>query len=148
MYRCKWCNLNNKLYIDYHDNEWGVPVYDDRKLFELLLLESFQAGLSWETILNKRENFRYAFDNFDYYKISDYNQEKIEQLLANQGIIRCKRKITATISNATIFIDIIKEWGTFSNYIWHFTENKIIINETDNIPANNELSDKISNPLL
>ena len=144
MQRCKWCNLNNKLYIEYHDKEWGNPVYDDRKLFELLLLESFQAGLSWETILNKRENFRNAFDNFDYYKISNYNQEKIEELLTNQGIIRCKRKITAVISNAKIFINIIKEWGTFFNYIWHFTDNKVIINKTDNIPINNELSNKIS----
>lgn len=147
MYRCKWCNLNNKLYIDYHDKEWGVPVYDDKKLFEMLLLESFQAGLSWETILNKRENFRVSFDNFDYYKISNYDQNKIEKLLTDHGIVRCRRKITATISNAKIFISIIKEWGSFSNYIWHFTNNKIIINKTDNIPTNNELSDIISKDL-
>ena len=147
MNRCKWCNLNNKLYVDYHDKEWGVPVYDDNKLFELLLLESFQAGLSWETILNKRKFFRTAFDNFNYYKISKYDDKKIEELLNNKNIIRCKRKINATINNAKIFIDIINEWGSFSNYIWHFTNNNILINTTDELPTKNDLSNKISNDL-
>lgn len=145
--RCKWCNLDNKLYVDYHDNEWGKPVYDDYKLFELLLLESFQAGLSWETILNKRENFRACFDNFDFYLISKYDNKKIEELLKNKGIIRCKRKIEAVINNAKIYIDLIKEWGSFSNYIWHFTDNKIIINNSDTIPVKTNLSDTISNDL-
>ena len=147
MKRCIWCNLNNKLYIDYHDNEWGVPVYDDYKLFELLLLESFQAGLSWETILNKREYFRNSFDNFNFYKISKYDDKKIEELLSNKDIIRCKRKINAVINNAKIFIDIINEWGSFSNYIWHFTNNKIIINTSDELPVKSGLSDTISKDL-
>lgn len=144
MQRCKWVNLNNKLYIDYHDNEWGRPVYADHKLFELLLLESFQAGLSWETILNKRKYFKESFDNFDYNLISKYDDQKIEELLNNKNIIRCKRKINAAINNAKIYIDIIKEWGSFSNYIWHFTNNAIITNDNDVIPVKTELSDKIS----
>ena len=147
MKRCKWCNLNNKLYVDYHDNEWGVPVYDDNKLFELLLLESFQAGLSWETILNKREFFKNGFDNFDFYKISNYDDKKVTELLNNKNIIRCKRKINATINNAKIFIDIINEWGSFANYIWHFTNNQIIINNSDELPIKNKLSDTISKDL-
>lgn len=147
MKRCKWVNLNNKLYMDYHDNEWGVPVYDDKLLFELLLLESFQAGLSWETILNKRESFRESFDNFDFNIISKYNEKKIEELLNNKNIIRCKRKINAVISNAKIFIEIQKEWGSFSNYIWHFTNNKVIKNTNDELPVKSELSDIISNDL-
>lgn len=147
MKRCRWCNLDNKLYVEYHDKEWGVPVYDDYKLFELLLLESFQAGLSWETILNKRENFRKCFDNFDYYKISKYDDKKIEELLLNKGIIRCKRKIQAVIGNALVFIDIIKEWGSFSDYIWHFTDNKVIMNSKDEMPVKTELSDIVSRDL-
>ena len=145
--RCKWCNLKNELYIKYHDEEWGIPNFDEKYLYEMLILESFQAGLSWETILNKRENFKEAFDNFDFYKISNYDEQKIEELLNNQGIIRCERKIKATINNAKIFIDIIKEWGSFSNYIWHFTNNKIIINKSEYIPARTELSDTISKDL-
>ena len=145
--RCRWVNLNNKLYVDYHDFEWGVPLYDDHKLFELLLLESFQAGLSWETILNKREHFRKSFDNFDYDLISKYDSKKIEELLENKNIIRCRRKIEAVIKNAQIYIEIIKEWGSFSNYIWHFTDNKIIINQNDEFPVRTELSDTISKDL-
>ena len=144
MKRCTWVNLNNPLYIKYHDEEWGVPVYDDNKLFEMLLLESFQAGLSWECILNKREAFKKAFDNFDYQKISNYNEEKIEELLNNKDIIRNKRKITSTITNAKIFMDIKKEYQTFSNYLWHYTNNKIIY-EYDKTTS--ELSDKISKDL-
>lgn len=143
--RCKWCNLNNPLYVDYHDKEWGIPIRnDDYKLFEFLLLESFQAGLSWETILNKRENFRKSFDNFNFYKISNYNEKKIEELLKNDGIIRCRRKIEAVVNNAKIFIKIIGEWGSFSNYIWHFTNNEVIINDSDIIPTKTKLSDTIS----
>ena len=144
MKRCPWVNEKNLLYVKYHDEEWGVPVYDDNKLFEMLLLESFQAGLSWECILNKREAFKKAFDNFDYQKISNYNEEKIEELLNNKDIIRNKRKITSTITNDKIFMDIKKEYQTFSNYLWHYTNNKIIY-EYDKTTS--ELSDKISKDL-
>ena len=126
MNRCSWVN-DNPLYIKYHDEEWGVTSYDDKYLFEMLLLESFQAGLSWECILNKRENFRDAFDNFDYNKISNYDENKINELINNKGIIRNKLKINAAINNSKIFIKIQKEYGTFSKYIWSFTNNKIII---------------------
>lgn len=147
MKRCKWVNLDNKLYITYHDYEWGVAIYDDHKLFELLLLESFQAGLSWETILNKRESFRESFDNFDFELISKYNEEKIEELLKNKNIVRCRRKIEATINNAKIFVKIKKEWGSFSDYIWHFTNNKIIKNSGEINLTRNDLSDIVSNDL-
>lgn len=147
MNRCKWVNLNNKLYVDYHDKEWGVPHYEDSYMFEFLLLESFQAGLSWETILNKRENFRQAFDNFDYHKISNYNEEKINELKNNPGIIRNKLKIKAAITNAQIFIEIQKEYGSFSNYIWSFTNNQIIKNTDDNFNTTSALSDQVSKDL-
>lgn len=142
--RCRWVNLNNQTYIKYHDNEWGKPQYDDNKLFELLLLESFQAGLSWECILNKRKSFKDAFDNFDYKKIAKYTEQKIISLLNNSNIIRNKLKITAAINNSKIFIGIQKEYKTFSNYIWHFTNNKVIY-ETDK--TSSELSDNISKDL-
>ena len=142
--RCKWCNLDNNLYVKYHDEEWGSPIYDDNKLFELLILESFQAGLSWECVLNKREYFRVAFDNFDYNKISKYNDDRIKELLENKNIIRNKLKIKAAINNSKIFIDIQKEYGSFSKYIWSFTNNKIIY-EYDK--TSSKLSDTISNDL-
>ena len=142
--RCKWCNLANPLYLKYHDEEWCVPVYDDATLFEFIILEAFQAGLSWETILNKRENFREAFDNFDPLKIEDYDENKINELVNNKGIIRNRRKIEAAIVNARVFLEIRKEWGTFSEYIWHFTDGKIIY-ETGK--ASSELSDQISKDL-
>lgn len=144
MNRCSWCNLNNNKYILYHDNEWGNPTHDDNKLFELLILESFQAGLSWECILNKREDFRKAFDNFDYNKISKYNEIKINELLNNKNIIRNKLKINAAINNSKIFIDIQKEYKSFSNYIWSFTKNNIIY---ENDKVSSDLSDTISNDL-
>ena len=144
MNRCSWCNLNNNKYILYHDNEWGKPTHDDNRLFELLILESFQAGLSWECILNKREDFRKAFDNFNYKKISKYNETKINELLNNKNIIRNKLKIKAAINNSKIFIDIQKEYKSFSNYIWSFTKNNIIY---ENDKVSSELSDKISNDL-
>lgn len=147
MNRCKWVNLNNKIYVDYHDTEWGKATYDDYKLFELLILEMFQAGLSWECILNKRDSFKKAFDNFDYNKVSKYNDEKINELLSNKEIIRNKLKIKAAINNAKIFIEIQKEYTTFSNYIWSFTDNKIIKNKDDNFKVSSLLSDKISNDL-
>ena len=141
MNRCKWCNLNNGLYVKYHDEEWGRPVYDDKVLFEFLVLEPFQAGLSWQTILNKRDNFKKAFDNFDCNAISTYNQNKIDSLMNDNGIIRNRRKIEATINNARVFIKIQKEWGSFSKYIWHFTDGKIIY---ENDKTFSPLSDLIS----
>ena len=147
MNRCKWVNLNNEKYIEYHDNEWGVPVYDDQKLFEMLLLESFQAGLSWECILNKRDYFKEAFDNYNPNIIIKYNEEKINELLSNKNIIRNRRKIEATINNAKIFLKIKKEYGSFSNYIWHFTNGKIIKNTNDSFQTTSPLSDTISNDL-
>lgn len=124
--RCKWCNLNNPLYVDYHDNEWGIAVHNDQEFFEKLLLECFQAGLSWECILNKREAFRKAFDDFDYNKIAKYSNDKIELLLQDRGIIRNKSKITATIHNAKTFIQIQAEFSSFDKYIWSFTNQKIV----------------------
>ena len=148
-HRCGWC-LGDPIYEAYHDTEWGVPVKDDATLFEFLILETFQAGLSWITILRKRENFRKAFDNFDYKKIVNYNQKKIDSLLEDAGIIRNKLKIKATISNAQAFIDIQKEFGSFSNYIWAFTEGKPIKNKVKNYkeaPPTTALSDTISKDL-
>ena len=143
MQRCKWVDLKSEKYIKYHDEEWGRPVYDDRKLFEFLVLESFQAGLSWICILNKREYFREALDNFNPIKISKYNEEKIISLLQNEKIIRNRRKIEAIITNAKIFLDIKKEWNSFSNYIWHFTNNRIIKNLDDNFKTTSSLSDEV-----
>ena len=142
--RCQWCNFKNELYIKYHDEEWGTPNYDDNELFELLILESFQAGLSWECVLNKREYFRQAFDGFDIEKILNYDENKINELLQNKNIIRNKLKINAVINNSKIFKEIQKEYKTFSNYIWSFTNGKIIY-EYDKTTS--ELSDKISKDL-
>ncbi len=147
MKRCSWVDEKSEIYIKYHDEEWGVPKYDDHDLFELLILESFQAGLSWITVLKKREAFRSAFDNFDIDKIIKYDENKISELLNNPGIIRCKNKITSTISNAKIFKNIQKEYGSFSNYIWGFSDNKIIKNTTGEVHVSTELSDKISKDL-
>jgi DNA-3-methyladenine glycosylase I len=147
--RCGWCE-GDPLYEAYHDLEWGVPVYEDETLFEFLMLETFQAGLSWITILRKRENFRKAFNNFDYHKIAAYTGEKYDELLQNPGIIRNKLKIKATIGNALAFIEIQKEFGSFSSYIWGFTNGKPIQNSFKNYkdaPANTELSDAISKDL-
>jgi len=144
--RCKWAG-SDPLYQKYHDLEWGIPVYDDERLFEFIILETFQAGLSWNTILRKRENFRIAFDQFDYKKIALYNEEKENELLQNQGIIRNKLKIKAAISNAQAFINIRKEFGTFSKYLWAFVDGQPIQNQfkTQNeLPAKTALSDKIS----
>lgn len=147
MNRCKWLNLNNPIYVRYHDEEWGKPKYNDKELFELLILEMFQAGLSWECILNKRDSFRLAFDNFDYNIISNYNDDKVNELLNNKNIIRNKLKINATINNAKVFIEIQKEYKTFSNYIWSFTNNQIIKNIDDNLKVSSDLSDEISKDL-
>ena len=148
-HRCGWC-VGDSLYEAYHDEEWGVPVYDDAKLFEFLILETFQAGLSWITVLRKRENFRNAFDNFDYKKIANYDEEKIESLLKDAGIIRNKLKVNATVSNAQAFMKIQDEFGSFSHYIWKFTNGKPIKNTIANYkdaPANTELSNIISKDL-
>ena len=139
MERCEWAG-NDPLYIDYHDKEWGKPVYDDETIFEFLILETFQAGLSWITILRKRDNFRKAFDNFDYKKIAAYDEAKIESLLQDAGIIRNKLKINATVNNAQAFIEVQKEFGTFSKYIWGFVGGKPIQNTfktMSDIPAKN-----------
>ena len=147
MNRCKWVNLNNSNYVKYHDEEWAKPSYDDNYLFEMLLLESFQAGLSWECILNKRDAFKEAFDNFNIDKISKYDEQKINELLNNKSIIRNRLKIKATINNAKIYKEIQKEYKSFSSYIWSFTNYKIIKNKTDIFKTTSELSDKISNDL-
>lgn len=147
MKRCFWVDEKSEIYKKYHDEEWGVPKHDDHELFELLILESFQAGLSWITILKKRENFRKAFDNFDIERISKYDENKISELLANSGIIRSRNKIAAAISNAKIFLEIQEEFGSFSNYIWGFTDNKVIKNTSGNIITSSPLSDKISKDL-
>ncbi len=147
--RCSWCG-DDPLYVAYHDKEWGVPVYDDQTLFEFLILETFQAGLSWITVLKKRENFRKAFDKFNYKKIAKYNQKKIDSLLENEGIIRNKLKVNATISNAQAFIKIQEDYGSFSKYIWDFIDGKPIKNnfeDSKNAPANTPLSDTISKDL-
>jgi len=147
--RCAWVN-QNLLMIKYHDDEWGVPVYDDKKLFEFLLLDCFQAGLSWEIVLNKRANFKKAFSNFDYKKIIKYTDKDVKRLLADAGIIRNRLKIAATIINAQMFIQVQKEFGSFSEYIWQFVNNKPKINKfkkLSDIPATSLESDALSKDL-
>jgi DNA-3-methyladenine glycosylase I len=150
MKRCKWVNLKNELYIKYHDEEWGVPVHDDNKLFEMLILEGAQAGLSWETILKRRDTYRIAYKGFDPKIVSQFNDDDKKRLLADPGIIRNRLKVDASILNANIFLDIQKEYGSFSNYIWGFVDNKCIKNkfkELSELPAMTPLSDKISKDL-
>lgn len=147
--RCPWPG-NDPLYINYHDLEWGNPVFDDEKLFEFLILESFQAGLSWITILKKREHFRGAFDQFNYKKIARYDESKVNELLGNAGIIRNKLKIRSAISNAKAFIKVQQEFGSFSKYLWAFVNHQPIINHFETmkeVPATTELSDQISKDL-
>ncbi len=148
--RCSWVKLDNPLSVDYHDTEWGIPCFDDGKLFEMLILEGAQAGLSWETILNKRENYRKAFDNFNPNKIAEYQESKIEKLLQNSGIVRNKLKIKSAIKNAKVFLEIQQKFGSFSDYIWAFTNGKIIKNNFEDYskaPTKTALSDKISKDL-
>lgn len=147
MKRCRWVDEKSETYKKYHDEEWGKPKHDDRDLFELLILESFQAGLAWITVLRKRESFRKAYDNFDVKKVANYKEDKINELLCNEKIIRSKNKIIASINNAKIFIRIQEEFGSFSKYIWRFTDNKVLKNTTDKIPVSTPLSDKISKDL-
>ncbi|HTG64844.1 MAG TPA: DNA-3-methyladenine glycosylase I [Flavobacterium sp.] len=147
--RCTWCEKDD-LYRKYHDEEWGIPVYDDATLFEFLILETFQAGLSWYTILAKREHFRLAFDNFDYKKIAHYQEDKIQELLLNPGIIRNKLKVRSAVSNAVAFMKVQEEFGSFSKYIWAFVDGKPIDNKLQSlkdIPATTPLSDAISKDL-
>ena len=147
--RCSW-SLVDMIDIMYHDKEWGVPIRNDKKQFEFLILEGMQAGLSWRTILNKRENFRKAFDYFDYTKIAGYNKRKITSLMKDAGIVRNKQKIEAAINNAKAFIEVRKEFGTFSKYIWGFVNDKPLVNKfksLSEIPAKTDLSDMISNDL-
>ena len=147
--RCAWCEKND-LYRNYHDKEWGKPIYDDETIFEFLILESFQAGLSWYTILAKRENFRAAFDYFDYQKIAQYSEEKVEELIQNTGIIRNRLKILATINNAQKFMEVQKEFGSFSKYIWGFVNHEPIVNRPKTlkeVPATTEISDALAKDL-
>lgn len=146
--RCGWSNT--ELYNDYHDHEWSRPIHDDKKLFEMLILEGMQAGLSWITILNKREAFREAFDDFDIKKISEYDESKIEELMQNEKIIRNRLKIKSAITNAKLYLKIQEEHGSFDSFIWSYVNNKPIKNHfTDiiEIPASTPLSDKISKDL-
>ena len=142
--RCRWADPNNERYLRYHDQEWGVPVYDDHKLFEMLILESFQAGLSWACVLNKREAFRRAFDGFDLDAVCAYGEDKLSALAQDPGIIRNRRKIRAAADNARVFRDIQREWGSFSNYLWHWTAGQVV-HEVG--PASSPLSDAVSRDL-
>ncbi|MFH1320181.1 MAG: DNA-3-methyladenine glycosylase I [Bacteroidota bacterium] len=147
--RCAWVTAD-PLYIDYHDNEWGIPVHEDPKLFEAIVLDAFQAGLSWLTVLRKRENFRNCFDNFDAKKIANYKGKKIIKLLNDKGVIRNKLKIEAAITNAKAFLNIQEEFGSFDKYIWQFVNYKTIVNRwnsIDEIPVNTIESDTMSNDL-
>ena len=149
MNRCAWCE-NDELYIKYHDEEWGVPVHNDKKHFEFLVLESAQAGLSWLTVLRKRENYRAAYDNFDTVKVAEYDENKLTELLNNPGLIRNRRKLEASINNASRFLEIQDEFGSFDKYIWQFVGNNPIINswkKLSEIPAKTAASDKISKDL-
>jgi len=149
VYRCPWC-LSSELMIKYHDEEWGIPVHDDRKLFEFMVLDTFQAGLSWNTVLNKRENFRKAFDNFQPEKIARYTEKKIQKLLGNEGIIRNKLKVAGTVTNAKKFLEVQKLQGSFDKFIWQFSDYKTIKNswqDVKQIPPRTALSDEMSKEL-
>ncbi len=148
MRRCEWPTLeSNPIYIEYHDTEWGVASHDDAYLFEMFILESFHCGLSWLLVLKKRDNFRKAFDNFDPKIIKDYSEEKVNELMSDEGIIRNKAKILATIANAKAFLKVVDEFGSFDNYIWSFTDNKVVRNPFDGKTDRNELSNTVSKDL-
>lgn len=144
--RCTWCNLKNERYVKYHDEEWGRALYDDQMLYELLILECFQAGLSWECVLNKREHFRTAFDGFAIDKVMAYDAEKQETLMNDPGIIRNRRKIMAAVQNSAVFKAIQQEFGSFSNYIWSFTDHKVVY-EAFTVRTTSPLSDAVSKDL-
>ncbi len=148
--RCGWVPLNKPTYVRYHDEEWGVPVHDDLKMFEFLVLESFQAGLSWEIVLNKRENFRNAFAQFDFIKVSIFGEDKVQTLLQDKGIVRNQLKIRAAINNAQRYLEVIQEFGSFCSYIWKFSGGKPIQNHIKtlaDIPTSTDLSDTIAKDL-
>lgn len=145
--RCPWAEHTEEIYIRYHDEEWGRAVHEDDKLFEMLILEGFQAGLSWLTILKKRESFRKAFDGFDVRKVASYDEKKIEELLMDKGIVRNRRKICAAVKNAQVFLEIQKEFSSFSAYLWSFTDGKTICLKEKKMPVSTPLSDKISKDL-
>jgi DNA-3-methyladenine glycosylase I len=149
--RCPWVPLNDPLYLEYHDREWGVPIHDDQLLFEFLILEGFQAGLSWRTILYKRQNFRQAFDGFDPLKIARYDEAKVSELLTNPGIIRNRLKVQAAVTNARAYMNVREQFGSFDNYIWQFSGGRTIQNTwrtIDEIPARTAESDAMSKDLL
>ena len=148
--RCGWVPLNKPTYVKYHDEEWGVPVYDDVKMFEFLVLESFQAGLSWEIVLNKRENFRRDFAQFDFNKVALFGEDKVQELLQDKGIVRNQLKIRAAINNARCYLEVIEEFGDFCTYFWQFSEGKPIQNHFEilaDIPSSTPLSDTIAKDL-
>ncbi len=145
--RCFWVDEKSPVYVKYHDEEWGVPVHDDKKLYEMLLLETFQAGLSWITVLRKREEFREAFDGFSAEKTASYGEDKIEELMQNPGLIRNRKKMEAAVKNAKVFLQIQEEFGSFSAYLWGFTNGEIILNQDDDFPVKTELSDRLSKDL-
>ncbi len=144
--RCSWVNLKNEIYVKYHDEEWGRPLYDDKRLYELLILECFQAGLSWECVLNKRESFRAAFDNFEIDKVIAYDDVKLLSLMNDPSIIRNRLKIKAAVKNSVVFKEIGAEYGSFSDYIWSFTNNKVVMEEFT-VRTTSPLSDAISKDL-
>jgi DNA-3-methyladenine glycosylase I len=144
--RCDWC-LGNELYIEYHDKEWGVPVHNDREHFEFLVLESAQAGLTWLTILKRREHYRRLYDNFDPVKVAGYGPDKVNKMLQDPGIIRNRKKVESSVLNARLFLDVVHEYGTFDKYIWGFTDGNVIVNNwksVSDLPANSPLSDRIT----
>ena len=143
--RCSWVDLKDKEYIHYHDFEWGIPVHEERLLFEMLILEGFQAGLSWQCVLHKRKNFRLAFDNFDAEKIANYDENKVSELMQNKNLIRHSLKIKSAVKNAKIFLTIQKEFGSFDTYIWNWTKGKTVM--SDGSETKSELSDQISKDL-
>lgn len=148
--RCPWC-LGNNIYIDYHDKEWGVPAHDDRKHFEFLVLEAAQAGLSWLTILRKREAYRAAFDDFEPSKVAGYDEQKVEQLLADAGIVRNGRKIRSAVNNAARFLEVQREFGSFDHYIWRFVDHSPLVNRWESlqeVPAKTALSDEVSGDVI
>ncbi len=148
--RCPWVDLSKPDYIKYHDQEWGMPIHNDQKLFEFLVLESAQAGLSWYTVLKKRENYRKAFNGFDPEKVANYNDNRIEKLLGNAGIIRNRLKIQSTITNAQKFLDIVEEYGSFDAYVWRFVDGNPVLNRLkslDDYPATSKVSDAFSKDL-
>lgn len=144
--RCKWVNLKNPCYIEYHDEEWGRPLYAEQQLYEIFILECFQAGLSWECVLNKRDAFRRAYDNFDLDKVAAYDESKLAELLENKAIIRNRLKLKASVNNTKAFIEIQKEFGSFANYIWHFTDGKVVYEEYE-LRTTSPLSDTVSKDL-